>query len=212
MPRLKPELMKAIGFVQLGRSYAASADHLAAAVAAGNLCLPHELPVDYMYAHAVELLLKGCLLATNPNEAVDRFRHDLMSLYAEVGTRNVSGDILASAEHAVRDRWKRHLRSARDTIIEKFNLEDLSDAALAEFGLYDNATIGAELPELRTHVAYLGMRHSKGGGQLRYLHVGLDVRPRIEAFDLFEDVVWRTVGWGCEAMEAGFHRHCQERA
>ncbi len=201
---MTPEVANAVGFVQLGWSYGQCAICLEDNVQSNNLTLGFDNPIDYLYAHALELMLKGCLLYHDPSHPVESHGHDLLSLYDEVKSLCVADGMLLSVERAVRNAWKNRLREARDHYARSIGLPSHTSAAGEEFGIYDNRKIGDELPELRHQVAWIGSRNKGNGGQFRYFHPGIDSRPRIEQFGLSDDVVRLTLRWANEGIHGRF--------
>ncbi len=192
--------------MQLGWSYAQSARFLEDALAQGQLAVSHDMPVDYLYAHAVELMLKGCLLEHDPAMEVESYGHDLLRLYDCAKSRKVLGDMLARVERSVRERWKSRLRTARDSYRDGLGLGQCA-SDLEDFGIFDNDVIGNELPDLRRQVSWLSDRHRDKGGKFRYLQSGFDSRKQIRAFGLSDDVVRLTSYWACEKIYDCFRRY-----
>ena len=155
----------------------------------------HEAPVEYMYCHGLELLLKGGLIHFGKcaGKVLER-GHKILLLYDDAKCQEGFSEVISSIEAKVRDDWKTHLRQSRDKIKEPLeglgikNTEELKD-----FGVHDNAVIGNALPALRDQIVWLDDRHAKDGGLFRYPKERLDNRPTIVAFGLNEDVILRTV-------------------
>lgn len=189
-----------VSFFQLGDAFAKSANFLGNAFGTEPFKVSDSRPVDFLYAHALELILKGSLLEADSTTNVEEFDHDLLKLYDEVKSNGVMDNLICAVEQAVRDKWKWHLRDARDTYKEVLGLGHIPKADSEEFGIFDNEAIGRELPELRKLVIWLNDRHSYHGGKFRYPHSGLDSRLGIQAFGLSENVAWKTAHWACEEM------------
>lgn len=149
-------------------------------------------------------MLKGCILEKDPLTEVEKYGHNLRQLYDEVSCQKLVGDMIAKTERAVRDRWKQHLRGARDEHQAKLMRFGLSEKDTAEFGALSNAQIGDELPSLRDQIIWLSDRHSSDGSRFRYLKTGCDSRSRIEAFGLSDDVVRLSCRWACAEMYQHF--------
>jgi hypothetical protein len=79
-------------------------------------------------------------------------------------------------------------------------------------GVHDNATIGAELPELAKAILWLGDRHKAGGGMFRYFQERHDSKPEVRAFGFTgEDEVLRSMDWGCEELAKQLRTNGRER-
>lgn len=194
---------ESIGWVKLGASYARSADVLshASPVKASQFGAK---PVDFLYSHAIELLLKGWMLAVEPQKKPHEYGHDLLALYDAVRVHPKIGTHLIQIESVVCEKWKDYLRSARDDFRKNFNGLDLLPEQLAEFGVLTNAEIGNALPKLRAQISWLSDRHKDSGGEFRYLRLGVDRREKIIAFGLNKDVVWQSLSWACELLHDSF--------
>ncbi|MBM2294368.1 hypothetical protein JQX09_20805 [Sulfitobacter pseudonitzschiae] len=201
-------MTKSVGFFELGITYAKSADFLSEACRSEALKINRTEPIDYLYAHAFELILKGSMLEHDPTRDVEEFKHDLLSAYDEVRQTQLLEDLIGSVEKAVRARWKWYLRNARDKYQSDLQLSHLSIEDCEGFGIVDNEAIGRELPELRKQVIWLSERHKAGGGSFRYLRCGWDQRDYVRAFGLADDVVWKSSQWACEEMYNHFRKHC----
>lgn len=208
--RVEKSFRAGIGFVQMGKSYAASAKHLDQGHAQGNLKLSHDHPVDFLYAHALELMLKGYLLTVLSDEEVRAFGHDLLGLYDAVKKEPALCDLLKQVERGVRQRWKEHLRSARDDYAARLGLGVLTAKEAEEFEIFDNQKIGAELPHLRKQVIWLSDRHSRAGSEFRYLREGLNRRAQVQMFGLSYDVVRVSLAWACEIFGQLFDQRAAE--
>jgi hypothetical protein len=197
---------RSLGFVELGRSYLDAATRLEADLTARTLRLRFDHPVDMLLAHAAELMLKGCILEADPDCDVGKYGHDLLRLYDDARTAETVGPLIVAAEAKVRDQWRGRLRAARDRLKATLGFDQ---PAGQEFGILDNAEIGAAMPDLalRKAVIWISARHANGGSRFRYLEPGLDQRPKIAAFGLQDDVVRRSLEWGCEAIHAAFAAH-----
>lgn len=197
---------RSLGFVELGKSYLDAAARLEADLTAKTQCLRFDHPLDMLLAHAAELMLKGVILEANPACNIERYGHDLLRLYDDARAAGPVGGLIVAAETDVRDQWQAHLRAARDRLQATLGLDGPEGQ---EFGILDNAKIGAALPDLalRKAVIWISSRHAKGGSRFRYLEPGLDQRPVIAVFGLEDDVVRRSLLWGCGAIHAGFTVH-----
>lgn len=192
---------QSIGFLQLGMSYAQSADLLAGAVCSESVRLSHKHPIDFLYAHALELMLKGCLIVHDPTADVQSYRHDLLRLYDEVKSGQLLNNLIGSVERAHKEHWRRYLRDARDKHRRKLEAAlgpELLSAG--EFGVVDNNIIGSELPDLKKQIVWLDARHKESGSEFRYLRRGLDHRDYITAFGLSINVVWQSSQWACQEI------------
>jgi len=155
----------------------------------------HEAPVEYMYCHGLELLLKGGLIHFGKcAEKVLERGHKILLLYDDARCQEGFSEVISSIDAKVRDDWKTHLRQSRDKIQEPLERLGIKSAEeLEQFGVHDNAVIGNALPALRDQIVWLNDRHAKEGGLFRYPKERLDNRQIVLAFGLNEDVVLRTV-------------------
>lgn len=196
-----------IGFLELGRSYAQYADFLSDAFRLKKVKPLRRQPVDFLYAHAFELMLKACLLECDHKQDIKSYGHNLLRLYDEVRSQELLGRLIHQVEGVVRERWKRYLRDARDNYGKSLNLGQLSTDERGEFGIHNNDVIGQNIPELRKQIIWLDLHHTADGGEFRYLRCGLDSREFINAFGLSEDVVWRSCFWALEEIYLRFRKH-----
>ncbi|PFG63864.1 hypothetical protein AXZ77_2485 [Thioclava sp. ES.031] len=197
----------AVGFFEKGHSYLQTADFVARGVEAGNLKLNFDDPVDFLYAHSLELMLKGCLLLDDPAANPNEYGHDTLRLFDEVLSRKFGGKILGAACENLRNNWKSHLRKARDIYALKF---DVDETALSELGIASNAEIGEALPSLRKQVSWIAERNRASGGKFRYPVNENYRRQIVDAFGIRMDVVRSSISWGCADIYHGFRRLCSE--
>lgn len=200
-------MAKVVGFLELGRSYAQSADFLRDALCSKQIDLARLEPIDFLYAHAFELVLKACLLENDPELDVADYGHDLLRLYDEVKSQKLLGHLIQHVETAVRDRWKCYLRDARDNYEDLLGLGEATTEERSELGIYENDVIDQNLPELRKQIDWLGSRHKADGGTFRYLRPGLDSREFIQAFSLSENVVYLSSSWALEELYGRFRQN-----
>ncbi len=193
-------MAKCVGFFDLGKEYAESADFLSNSVNSEAFRNGFDRSVDFLYAHAFELMLKGSLLADDPNTDVEDFGHDLLRLYDEVKASKILNDLVGSTEKVLKDRWKHYLQDARDRYESKLGLGQLTSKERREFGSLDNQAVGSSLPELRKQVIWLSKRHMNSGSEFRYPQWGLDQRQRVAKFGLSDDVVRRSSQWACKEL------------
>lgn len=194
--------MEGVGQFTLGQDFFSAARFLFEGTKNDDLNFRHSGPVEYMYAHALEPMLKGGLQFFG--QPTDR-SHNLHRLY-DLAKQNASlSQRVATTEIAVKQHWREFLREARDAPSAKLKSYGISDPSLLwELGSFDNATIGENLPSMVRAVIWLGDRHTDDGGQFRYFKEGLDRRKVVHAFGLNEDVVLRTLDWGCEGLSGQF--------
>ncbi|MGO4916901.1 hypothetical protein [Pseudogemmobacter sp. W21_MBD1_M6] len=201
-----------VGFFELGNAYAKSADFLSNAASLETFKIPRDEPIDFLYAHAFELMLKGCLIAVDPTEDVERFRHNLECLYDTLKSRNSLEGLIINVELAIKERWKQHLQGARDRFKARLDLGVLSTGESEDFGILGNDVIGEQLPDLRRQVVWLSNRHKNGGGHFRYSKCGWDNTEYIKDFGLSDNVVWKSSHWACEEIYDRFRKHCSSKS
>ncbi|WP_103255594.1 hypothetical protein [Tabrizicola aquatica] len=201
---------KALGFVELGKSYLDASRALQADLDQASLRLRFEHPVDLLFAHALELMLKGCILDDDPGRSVEDFGHNLARLYASVRRSKRGGPLIRASEKAVRNRWRDRLRGARDDLQSGLGLPI---EAAKDFGVLSNAEIGSALDELdlRRQVYWASDRHSQGGSMFRYLVPGLYSRDKAMIFGLNDDVFRLSIFWGCEELHRAFVARWREQ-
>ena len=192
----------AAGFINYSRSYLTAASYIDEGVKTKKVELRFDAPVFALLAHSLELSLKGALiLAGVPHGKVEVFGHKLLELYDAVLSNSKQAGLISEAENACRSNWKSLLRKARDEhqakMIAVFGKEV---GNTPELGVFDNQTIGRELPELRDQVKWLNERHTHRGSLFRYHETRIDQYLEINAFGLRENVPFRTVFWGCDAI------------
>ncbi len=192
-----------LGFVNLGRSYGKSADFLCEAVTTKKISIGRSHPIDFLYSHTFELMLKGCLLEENPSQAIEDYGHDLLCLYDDIKSQKLLNNLIGVVETKAKECWKRYLREARECYAKKLG----RFAQFEGLGVHDNSGIGKELPELRRQIKWLSERHKEKGGKLRYLQIEWGTREQINAFGLSDDVVWRSSGWAYETIYECFQEH-----
>ena len=196
----------AAGLMNLGADYSLSGRALEDAKNSGSLHLGYGHPISLLYAHGLELCLKAALLWERPQIDMTKYNHDLIALYDDARKFSALKDALSICEKEVRSRWRNYLRAARDRHAPEWLTEQDDDLARL-LGVYDNATIGSELPELREAILWFNERHKSGGSQFRYLKVGLDQAPFIRAFGLNDCVPWRSAEWACNFLQGHFRKN-----
>ncbi|MEL6207574.1 MAG: hypothetical protein AAFR47_20005, partial [Pseudomonadota bacterium] len=157
-----------------------------------------------LYAHALELSLKGLLVAIDPSTDVRSFRHNLAALYHHCGRSGTpEATLLKETESAVRIAWRNRLRGARDAYEAHLGAELWTPSQRMEFRIIDNEDLGRMLDslELRKQVIWLSERHTDDGGEFRYPRLGWQRRPKVNLFFLRDDVVRTTIGWACEDLQ-----------
>jgi hypothetical protein len=188
--------ISSLGLIELGRSYATAADHLVAELGEGRLELHRAGPVDFLYAHALELMLKAwCLEADPATKVKEKFGHDLVGLYDRLKEHDVTRDLRRTVEKKVRDLWKAELRKVRDAYATSLGLPISS--VYEDLGMFNNELIGNALPELRNQFLWLGDRHKETTQRFRYAMLGSDSRQIVTGFGVSIDVVWQSAGWAC---------------
>ncbi|GGF63469.1 hypothetical protein SAMN05216376_10730 [Mameliella alba] len=133
-----------------------------------TLALRSADPLYLLIAHGLELTLKSHLLRLgHAIPAVEKFGHDLRSLFDEV-CRNIPGSA-ADLAKIVRRRWIETLKEERDKRLEKARSLGLEGQA-SHIGLeiWSNDEIGRFAPEARPALEWLSARHSSGGSVFRY--------------------------------------------
>lgn len=161
---------------------------------AGRLELAFDAPIYLLLAHALELNLKALLLLHGtPMSAVEGARHDLIKLYDQLRAGEETSHRILKAEIENRLMWRSVFREARDeyrnTLMEFLDVDECPE----EFGIYDNDMIGRNLPDLREIVCWLNTRHAKSGSEFRYFKSKADFIPFTNAFNLNENIVFKTV-------------------
>ncbi|MEM9249506.1 MAG: hypothetical protein AAGB05_12530 [Pseudomonadota bacterium] len=168
----------AIGFIRLAWEYADAARSLQDAKRTEQNPRASYHPVGFLYCHAMELALKGMLLASDPTDDVERHGHNLQSLYREVAASgSTASEVLMTTSEHVRQQWRLYHRGGaerrRGKLIQLFSQEELYEIA----DIPTNAMIGEQLPKPRDQVAWLSQRHHRHGGTFRYLKLGNDNVP-----------------------------------
>jgi len=186
-----------LGFITLAESYQECASVLVSQLKDASLQLRHDAPIDNLYAHSLELYLKGALLAYGRNETdLRNFGHNLLAIYDTLRSEIGSKELVADLEGTIRKNWEIYLRSERDKYSAVFEQQGMvSNEALQENGVLNDDEIAQELPNLRDQVVWISERHSKRGGVFRYHQTRLDYRMKVKAFGLDEDIVWRTANY-----------------
>jgi len=197
----------ALGFLTMAESYRKSAHYLTRSVDENLLTLRTSAPIDQLYAHSLELSLKaGLLLAGCETSQLRSYEHNILKMYDSLAEGTEAG-LIRTAERNTRAKWRSFLREARDTYRLKFTdlgLDPNSD--LSEFGVYDNATIGGEIPIPRDQIIWLSKRHAYNGSLFRYHETRLDSRQQISAFGLSTDVVRLSSSFLGEELETLIRR------
>ena len=208
------DVTKGLGYINLGHSYANSANYLAAHSNEPGNSFSH--PINFLYTHAFELMLKGCLLKIDPQRNVkEEFGHNLLKLYDAVKKENPIDNLIENVETAIRKRWKQRLSDARDKWKSRISSEGTFSALDTDgrnelFGICNNQEIGNSLNglSLRKQVQWLSNRNNaKDGSEFRYLKIGPDQKLFFEAFDLNDDVVWKSSEWACAEIYQNFINH-----
>ncbi|WP_298919249.1 hypothetical protein [uncultured Roseobacter sp.] len=200
------EPINPIGFANFAKSYADSAEYLIDGINTKELNVRFHAPVDFLLAHALELNLKALYLKCGKSdEDVRNFGHDIAKLYQDAKRGSCSAPVIKHLEHHVRIFWKTTLRRARDVHREKVEgyLHSIDKNNEEEFGIYDNETIGRELPELWPSIHWFSELHLSDGSEFRYLKTGLKQRLEIRVFGLEVDVHNVTALQVCKI----FHSH-----
>ena len=199
--------MNPVGFANFARSYADSAEYLINGIKSNDLKLGFHAPVDFLLAHALELNLKALQLKCGKsNEEVRSFGHDIAKLYLEAKREPRSAPVIKKLEDQVRTFWNTTLRQARDGQREKIaqQLHSTEKAKEEEFGIYDNETIGRELPELWPSIKWFSELHLNDGSEFKYLNTGRKQRLKTIAFGLVVDVHNITALQACKTFHSYF--------
>ena len=188
---------KHIGFATTGWSFARSARMLETQLNTGDLWLSHDMPIDHLFAHAIELMLKGLVLKHQPEAKVrEDFGHRLLDLYNRLNSRTDTKSYISEAEKKVGNHWKRLLRDARDAHEATLGVE-LTDEDRCEFGSFSNAQISTSLPKLRDQIEWLAKRHGQNGDVFRYFQERLERRKVVQSMGVNLDVVRETAFQAC---------------
>lgn len=189
-----------IGYARSGWSYVKSGAFLDEAQRADSLSINPDMPIYYLFAHGLELTLKGLLLRHSPGSDVQRYGHKLLNLYDDLRHSDETRPVILGAETTVRNRFRNYLRTLRDRYEAKIGLDAPDEETRRELGSFSNQQIGDTLPELRRQVEWLDRRHRDDGGQFRYLKTGPDQRPEIHAFGKKINVVGLMTCWACAEL------------
>ncbi|MEO0403220.1 MAG: hypothetical protein AAF214_12660 [Pseudomonadota bacterium] len=186
------------GLITLGDDYVRAADHLFES----HIQFRHQGPVEYMFAHGFELLVKGgLLLSGRSQDEIRDYQHNLLQLYGAARSQDPVETCIKGAERHVKHKWKTLLRRLRDDRRAVFQESGISDPnALQHFGVHSNETIGKELPGFRAQIVWLDKRHRHAGGLFRYYESHVGDREEIEASGSNYDVVLQSMSWGCRFL------------
>ena len=167
---------EAVGLLTMARSYSDAARHLQRAVDDTELKLSHTAPVDYLYAHALELTLKGCLRHHDPDRDLVAYGHDLHCLWRACVAERVLESVTETVITGVRDHWRDHLRGARDRYAARLGADDWTEEQREDIGIWSNTEIGRFLQRRNVveTIRWLGDRHRDAGGVFRYLDTRID--------------------------------------
>ncbi|GAB5486121.1 MAG: hypothetical protein Pars93KO_25550 [Parasphingorhabdus sp.] len=120
-------MSNSVTFFELGRSYLESGRILSEATDFDKSTFYRDEPIDLLFAHAYELMLKGCSLVQDPKRDPRKYGHGLLTLYDDLRSDGFLGDLIINVENSVRNRWKCHLRYARDKYVDSLGLVKLKN-------------------------------------------------------------------------------------
>lgn len=206
---MKEKTIDPRGYANFAKSYADSAEHLIASIKSKELTLSFNAPIDFLVAHAVELNLKALVLKYGITECEMRsYGHNIAELYLVAKKTDGAAQIVKAAENEVRDYWRATLRNARDVHREKIEAftGSLNQEQQNKFGIYDNNSIGRELPELGPIIQWYSALHLNDGSDFKYLKVGMQSRIAIRQFGLEEDVQTSTALQACRTFHCSFKK------
>ena len=159
-----------------------------------------EAPIDFLFAHGLELVLKGCLRMTSkPDLEVGNYQHDLDRAYWDL--KRIWPAATNLAESKVRKYWKDKLRTMNAghvASLESFGISDKND--LAEFRAVTNSDIGQSLPELGKVISWYSQLHNRSGSSFRYLKVGLVSRPALKIAGETLDATRESLSVGVQSL------------
>jgi hypothetical protein len=141
-----------------GESFLISARHLDAAVEAKALRLRFEMPIYYLYSHAVELVLKSFLRAKGltADNLKDRFGHGLVRLYGACRERGlilnpiaaaIVDDMVAMLADLGRNHEFRYVTTGAKTYPTLPAVRDICEALFVAVRPIVMATVNGPIPE-----------------------------------------------------------------